>query len=125
MLMAVFATVALVLTTIGVYGVVAWVVRQAAHEIGIRIALGAGRGRIIGDVLRGGLIPVGLGLGLGGAVAVAASGLFTGLVLGATTVSAQIAVIAAAVLIAAAAVGALIPARRALVVDPVAVLRAD
>jgi len=125
MLMAVFATVALVLTTVGVYGVVAWVVRQAAHEIGIRIALGAGRGRIIADVLRGGLIPVGLGLGLGGAVAVAASGLFTGLVLGATTVSAQIAVMAAAVLIAAAAVGALIPARRALAVDPVAVLRSD
>jgi putative ABC transport system permease protein len=125
MLMAVFATVALVLTTIGVYGVVAWVVRQAAHEIGIRIALGAGRGRIIGDVLRGGLIPVALGLGLGGGVAVAASGLFTGLVLGATTVSAEIAVAAAAVLIAVAAVGAWIPARRALRVDPVAVLRAD
>jgi hypothetical protein len=125
LLMAVFASVALLLTTIGVYGVVSWIVRHATHEIGIRIALGAGSRRLVCDVLLRGLIPVGLGLGLGGAAALAASGLFTGLVVGATTVSARIAIAAAGVLIAAAATAAWIPARRALRVDPVAVLRAE
>jgi putative ABC transport system permease protein len=125
LLMAVFASVALLLTAIGVYGVVSWIVRHATHEIGIRIALGAGSRRIVRAVLLRGLIPVGLGLGLGGAAALAASGLFTGLVVGATTVSAHIATAAGGVLIAAAAIAAWIPARRALRVDPVAVLRAD
>jgi ABC-type antimicrobial peptide transport system permease subunit len=72
-----------------------------------------------------GLIPVGLGLGLGGAAALASSGLFTGLVAGATTVSARIALIAAGVLVTAAAVAAWIRARRALRVDPIAALRAE
>jgi hypothetical protein len=125
LLMAVFATVALLLTTAGVYGVVSWIVRHATHEIGVRIALGAGSRRIVRDVLVRGLIPVGLGLVLGGAAALAASGLFTGLVVGATTVSARIAGAAAGVLIAAAAIAAWVPARRALRVDPVAVLRAE
>ena len=125
LLMAAFATVALVLTTVGVYGVVAWVVRHARREIGIRIALGAGGRRIMGEVLRRGLVPVGIGLGVGAVAAIAASGLFTGLVIGATTISAQIAIAAAAVLIAAATVAAWIPARRALTVDPVATLRED
>jgi hypothetical protein len=125
LLMAVFATVALLLTTAGVYGVVSWIVRHATHEIGVRIALGAGSRRIVRDVLLRGLVPVGLGLVLGGAAALAASGLFTGLVVGATTVSARIAAAAAGVLIAAAAIAAWIPARRAVRVDPVAVLRAE
>jgi putative ABC transport system permease protein len=125
LLMAVFATVALLLTTAGVYGVVSWIVRHATHEIGVRIALGAGSRRIVRDVLLRGLVPVGLGLVLGGAAALAASGLFTGLVVGATTVSARIAAAAAGVLIAAAAIAAWVPARRALRVDPVAVLRAE
>ena len=125
LLMAVFASVALLLTTIGVYGVVSWIVRHGTHEIGIRIALGAGTRRIVRDVLLRGLIPVSLGLVLGGAAALAASGLFTGLVVGATTVSARIAIVAAAVLIFAAVTASWFPARRALRVDPVAVLRAE
>jgi putative ABC transport system permease protein len=125
LLMTVFAAVALLLTTVGVYGVVSWIVRHATHEIGIRIALGAGRSRVVGDALRHGLVPVLIGLGAGGAVALAASGVFAGLVVGATTVSAQVAMLAAAVLVAAAAIAAWIPARRALRVDPVSALRAD
>jgi predicted permease len=125
LLMAVFASVALLLTTIGVYGVVSWIVRHSTQEIGIRIALGAGGRRVVRDVLQRGLVPVVLGLGLGGAAALAASGLFTGLVVGATTVSARITIAAAAVLMIAAAIAAWFPARRALRVDPVAVLRAD
>jgi hypothetical protein len=125
LLMAVFASVALLLTTIGVYGVVSWIVRHSTQEIGIRIALGAGGRRVVRGVLQRGLIPVGLGLGLGAAAALTASGLFTGLVVGATTVSARIAIAAAGVLMTAAAIAAWVPARRALRVDPVAVLRAD
>jgi ABC-type antimicrobial peptide transport system permease subunit len=125
LLMTTFAAVALLLTVVGVYGVVSWIVRHATREIGIRVALGASRPRVLRDVLSGGLQPVVAGLALGGTAALTASELFAGLVVGTTTVSFPVTAAAAAMLLGAAAVAAWIPARRALAVDPAATLRAD
>lgn len=125
LLMTTFASVALLLTAIGVYGVVSWIVRHATHEIGIRMALGATRSLVLREMLVRALVPVCGGLLTGGAVSLFASGLFSGLVVGATAVSIQVTIAAAAILIAAATVAAFIPARRALTVNPAVALRAE
>ena len=73
LLMATFASVALLLTAIGVYGVVSWVVRHSTHEIGIRIALGARRSVVLRELLLRALVPVCGGLLIGGSVSLLAS----------------------------------------------------
>jgi putative ABC transport system permease protein len=121
----VFAATALLMTAIGVYGVVSWVVRHATREIGIRMALGAGRFQVLRDVLVRGLSPVFAGLLVGAIASVAASNVFAGLVVGAARVSAGVITVAAALLMAAAAISVWIPARRAMTVDPAATLRTE
>src|SRR5262249_20420768 len=64
-LLGVFASVGLVLVALGVFSVIAYTVSRQAHEIGIRMALGAGRGDVVWMVLRMGLQLVGLGVGVG------------------------------------------------------------
>jgi ABC-type antimicrobial peptide transport system permease subunit len=120
-----FATVALLLTAIGVYGVVSWAVRQTTSEIGISVALGAAPPDVLRHVLVGGLLPVFVGLLVGGLASIAASQLVVGLVVGATGVSASVMVMAAAVLTIIAAIAASLPARRAMMIDPVAALRME
>ena len=120
-----FAAVALLMTAIGVYGVVSWVVRHATREIAIRMALGAARARVLRGVLLRGMLPVGIGLLVGSIASIAASQLFVGLVLGAARVSAGVVVVAAALLMLAAAISVWIPARRAMTVDPAAALRME
>jgi predicted permease len=125
LLTEIFAAVALALTAIGVYGVVSWVVRHATKEIGIRMALGAARARVLRDVLLRGMWPVCVGLIVGGGTSVAASRVFVGLVLGATGVSTAVLTVAAALLLLTAAIAACIPARRAMTIDPAAALRME
>jgi len=64
-LLSLFGGLALLLGTIGVYGVTSYVVNQRRHEMGVRLALGAGQGRLIRSVLKSSLLPVGIGLGSG------------------------------------------------------------
>jgi predicted permease len=123
LLMTTFASVALLMTAIGVYGVVSWVVRHSTHEIGIRMALGAARSLVLRQMLLRAVVPVFGGLLIGGAVSLFVSGLFSGLVVGATAVSMPVTVAAAAILLATAAIAALIPARRATTVNPATALR--
>jgi putative ABC transport system permease protein len=120
-----FATLALVLAALGVYGVMAYAVAARAREFGIRAALGARREGVLWLVLR-----QGLGIALGGvvvglAVAAAASRVLAGLLVGVGTHDAVTFVATPLVLLAVAAAACLVPARRATRSDPVSILRAD
>jgi putative ABC transport system permease protein len=124
-LVGAFACLALLLATLGVYGVVSYSVAQRAHELGIRAALGATAGDLarlaVGEGLR--LTVVGLGLGLGGGLAL--TRLLESLLFGVTARDA-LAYLAAAVLLALIALGACyLPARRAARADPMAALRRE
>jgi predicted permease len=122
-LLAVFGALALVLAAIGVYGVMSFSVNQRAREIGIRMALGAGRPNILLMVLREGVVLVAAGLGIGLTIALAAANAIKALLL---NVSARDPLTFAAVPLLLAGVALLatyVPARRATRVDPLVALR--
>ena len=124
-LLATFAVIALILAAIGIYGVMSFSVAQQTHEIGLRIALGAGPGRVLSLVLREGMLlaVTGLALGLGGTYLV---GRTMQSVLYEVTAMDPLAVGGVAVLLLIAAVLACyLPARRATRVDPMSALRCE
>ncbi len=124
-LLAVFGLLALVLAAVGIYGVTSFSVARRAREIGIRMALGARRGTVLGMVLGQGMTVVALGLAVGIAVAAAVSRLAAGLLFGISPTD-PLAFGATALLLAAVALAAnLLPARRATAVDPVTALRQE
>jgi ABC-type antimicrobial peptide transport system permease subunit len=122
-LLTIFGAVALVLSAIGIYGVLAFGVAQRVREFGIRQALGADRSSILSLVLGQGLRTAGLGIVLGIAASLALSRLLESLLFGVTphdvTVFAGVVVLLAVV----AAAACYIPARRATRVDPIVALR--
>jgi macrolide transport system ATP-binding/permease protein len=120
-----FAGLALLLSTVGLYGLVAYSVSQRNREIGIRIALGARPGSIYGLILKEGGRLITLGTVFGLACAIAAGGLMRGLLFGVRSWDAMTLVAVAGVLILAAILASVIPARRAASVDPVESLRAE
>jgi len=122
-LLAVFASVALLLSLLGIYGVTAYAVGQRRREIGVRMALGADRRRVVALVLSGGGLLVALGLALGVALSLLLGRALVGLLYGVTPGD-PTTLTAAALLLAAAAAGACwLPARRAARIDPVTALR--
>jgi predicted permease len=124
-LLVAFAAVALVLSGIGIYGVIAYLVGQRSREIGIRIALGASRGRVMRMVVREGTLMTAAGIGLGLMGALALTRLMGALLFGvAATDPATYA--AVTVLLAAVALAACcLPALRAARVDPAQTMRAE
>lgn len=124
-ILGIFAALALVLAALGIYGVVAHAVAQRTHEIGVRMALGAAIGDVVGLVVRQGFTPVAGGLVAGLAAGVAVSRLMRGILYGITpndpvTYAAVVLVLTAVALVACAA-----PARRAARVDPLTAIRAE
>ncbi|HEX4319898.1 MAG TPA: ABC transporter permease [Acidobacteriaceae bacterium] len=120
-----FALVALSLAAVGIYGVMAFTVAQREHEIGLRMALGASRGRVVNMILKEGMMLAlaGLGLGLVGAYFVGKalqSGLYGVGALDGTAIAAV-----AVVLFSAAALASWVPARRAASVQPMQALRGE
>jgi putative ABC transport system permease protein len=125
LLAAAFAASALLLTSLGIYGVVSYSVARRTNEIGIRIALGAQAGDVYGMVLRQAMTPVVAGLvaGLAGAVAV---GTLLASLLYEVRPNDPVTIAAVALLLAAVGLAAsFTPARRALRADPLAALRQE
>jgi putative ABC transport system permease protein len=125
LLMGGFSVVALLLAAIGLFGVMASLVRDQTRELGIRIALGATPERVRRDVLARAAAIAGVGLATGFAVALASSRLVTSLLFEVSPSDPLALGAACAALCLVAAVAAYIPARRATSIDPVRALRSD
>jgi predicted permease len=124
-LTSLFAALALVLAAVGLYGVTAYGVEQRTSEIGIRMALGADRGSVLAMILRGAFGPVGIGLALGIPAAVGAGRLISSQLFGVTPWDPLILSAATLLLLLAALIAAVIPARHAASVDPMDALRME
>jgi len=122
-LLLVFAGIAVLLATIGVYGVVSYSVSQRTQEIGIRVALGARSGDVSRLVLREGLLLGGLGVGVGLAAALASTRVLRSLLFEVAPTDPVTLGAVACLLLAVALAAALWPARRATKVDPMVALR--
>jgi putative ABC transport system permease protein len=123
LLLAAFAGLALFLSSLGIYGVLAYDVSQRTREIGVRGAIGASQGQIIGLILKQGLWKTGLGIGLGLAGAFLLSRYMTSLLFGVKPTDPLVYVIVSAVLIMVALLASYLPARRAAKIDPLVALR--
>src|SRR5436853_1475839 len=123
LLLGVSGFLALVLTTIGLFGVISYVVAQRTHEIGVRVALGARRSDVLLLVLRETAVVGGYGLAIGLGASVPLSELFRGLL--SDIPSNQLPLLAAVAVVIATVVllASYIPARRATKVDPMVALR--
>jgi putative ABC transport system permease protein len=124
-LVAIFASVALILTAVGLYSVIAYSVSQRTSEIGIRMAMGARPGQIITHVLSGGmrLVVIGLGIGLLAAAAVAQA--MTSLLYAIAPLNPPLYSAVTALFFVIAALACFLPARRAARIDPLLALRCD
>jgi len=118
-----FAGLALLLAAVGIYGVVAYAVGQRTNEIGIRMALGAGRADILRMVLLGGLRAPLCGVVIGLSVGALASKVLASFLYGITPLDLTTYCAAAALVVVVAVAAAYFPARRATAVDPMVALR--
>jgi predicted permease len=120
-----FSIVALLLAALGIYGVMSFVVAQRTHEIGLRMALGAGRGRVLGQILREGMTTAAIGTAFGAVGAYFVGRAMRGMVYGVGVMDPIAFTIVALTLLIAALIACLVPAGRAASVDPMVALRQD
>jgi predicted permease len=124
-LCALFASIALVLAAIGIYGVTSYSVERRTGEIGIRMALGASRARILREVLMQSLMSCGIGLMVGIPLAYLAGRLLSDRLYGVGSFDLPVVVVAVLLLSLSAAAAALVPARRAASIEPMQALRSE
>jgi len=120
-----FGALALLLATVGIYGVTAYTVARRTSEIGIRMALGAQRSRVIAMVMRGTMIQAALGLAIGVPATLLCVRFIEAQLYDVQGMDAGVLAGSILTLVLAAAIAGLIPARRAASIDPVQALRAD
>jgi putative ABC transport system permease protein len=129
LLLSAFAALALLLAAVGLYGIIAYTVARRRQEIGIRLALGAGRGAIARLVLRQGLALTAAGLAAGIAAVIAGlaggTGWIDSLLYGVSATDLTTFAVVPLLLVAVALLASLLPARRATRVDPLVALRAE
>jgi ABC-type antimicrobial peptide transport system permease subunit len=124
-LLAVFALVALALSAVGTYGVVAYSITERVREIGIRMALGASADRVLGMVLRQGLVLGVAGVVIGVAGAAMITRLMGTMLFGVKPIDAGTFAAVAGLMLVVSCAAAYVPARRATRVDPLTALRAE
>ncbi len=124
-LLGAFAAFALVLAAVGIYGVMSYLVTQSTHDIGVRVALGAQPGNIVGLVVRQGMELAAIGILVGLAGAAGLTRVMASLLFGVSATDALTFGAVAALLAAVAFVATAIPARRATRVDPMVALREE
>jgi predicted permease len=120
-----FGALALLLATVGLYGVTAYAVARRTSEIGIRMALGAERARVIAMVMRGAMIQAGLGLSIGVPTALLCVRVIEAQLYEVNGMDAGVLVASILTLVLAAFIAGLIPARRAVSIDPAQALRTE
>jgi predicted permease len=123
LLVSLFSMMALVLAAVGLYGVMAYMVSQRTREIGIRVALGARTGQIVGEILRSGGTLAGLGAAAGIVLAAMISKTLASMLYGVRPSDLSTYSSAVSVLLGVALLACLIPSRRAALIDPTEALR--
>jgi ABC-type antimicrobial peptide transport system permease subunit len=124
-LTSLFGILAMVLASIGLYGVVAYSVERRTSEIGVRMALGADRRNVLTLILRSAFVQVGIGIVIGLLVAVFGGRVMASKLFGVTPHDPLVFAVTILVLVVAAFVAGIIPARRAAKTEPMLALRMD
>jgi len=122
-LLSIFAGLAVFLAAIGIYGVLSYQVAQRTHEIGVRMAMGAQQGQVLGMILRRGTVLAAVGIAIGFPAAMGTTHLLSSLLFGISAMDSRTFVVVPLLLIAVAVAACWIPARRAVRVDPMIALR--
>jgi ABC-type antimicrobial peptide transport system permease subunit len=124
-LTSLFGLLALMLASVGLYGVTAYSVEQRTNEMGVRMALGADRLNILRLVLRGALMQMGIALAIGIPVTIAAGRAMATQLFGIKPYDPRILLMTSTTLAFAALLAAVVPARRAATLDPISALRTE
>jgi ABC-type antimicrobial peptide transport system permease subunit len=124
-ILAIAGGMALLIGIVGIYGVIAYVVSQRTREIGIRIALGAQRAVLWQVFVRQGLLLAGAGVTLGLGAAAGLTQLMSSLLFGVTALDPLTYAVVSALLLVVSVLASYLPARRAMVIDPVHALRGE
>jgi putative ABC transport system permease protein len=124
-LLAALGVIAFLLASVGLYGVMSYAVSQRTHEIGIRMALGARPGQVLGTVVRQGMVLTAGGVGIGLVLALASMGLLASFLVGVSAFDPLTFAASSLFLGAVAAVASFLPARHATRIDPFAALRSE
>jgi putative ABC transport system permease protein len=122
-LLTAFAVMGLVLTAVGIYGVISYAASRRTHEIGVRMALGAKSNNVLALVIRKGLMLILIGVGVGVAGALALTRVLKSFLYGVTTTDPVTFIAVSFLLIAVGLIACYIPARRATKIDPMSALR--
>ena len=124
-LLGTFAAIASALAVVGLYGVLSYLVARRTHEIGIRMAMGADRGQVLGMIVRRGLVLAAIGIAIGLATALSAARLVRGLLYDVTATDPVTFVLVPLALLLVTVIASLVPALRAVRVSPLVALRSE